>query len=607
MGWVIFMDYIDTYASWYPTSYNVGTYPRSVNKPKYTATERDKIYKSLTTAQQHVLDDYKKRQMSSKILEVSYMRSSKWEFVGYNIDPDFVQGKKAKFYCECKRPLKYQFVLQARKNPKEVRKLGISHFSDHLGIPEKVVREIYTGLTHVDMSFDELLWLKKRGTKFPSRLWQRYVYAHFNNNRLEKPCKMNHKLWLRMIDFKQADMPVFTADYESANREILTVNQRLHDEDLLSMTTAKETFEHYLMDVELNAKLDLFKFENFWSLTSQPFLTEWAKQHNVKPKQSYFQNLLHILQSEAPWQASWQSFPLKSGSKIIQPDVSKYLFNLSRRYHLTDSFFYEVPLFFRRGLREAIREQKQNKVVKKTHSETVQVIQSEPKIKQLKSEAPKFENLPNKFYHILAKSLLEHAVTKQISHAVGYFKTEFEKISIHFRYEPYLKQTIDFLAGDQGAFPIDDQLSQQLKPWIQNQMTTQKIFQQYEKRGEALKLYNQWHELKDGDKADVLNLFKQLALDDLSTDPISKPNDIFFDKLFNLLLKVNKLNVGQSKQSVLQLFKHYSIRELSLADKLLQSYAEFVQSTNYTKSFVNIREPFYSELNKRFRYLTTLE
>ena len=72
-------------------------------------------------------------------------------------------------------------------------------------------------------------------------------------------------------------------------------------------------------------------------------------------------------------------------------------------------------------------------------------------------------------------------------------------------------------------------------------------------------------------------------------------------------VKVNKLNVGQSKQSVLQLFKHYSIRELSLADKLLQSYAEFVQSTNYTKSFVNIREPFYSELNKRFRYLTTLE
>lgn len=80
-----------------------------------------------------------------------------------------------------------------------------------------------------------------------------------------------------------------------------------------------------------------------------------------------------------------------------------------------------------------------------------------------------------------------------------------------------------------------------------------------------------------------------------------------FDKLFNLLLKVDKLNAGQSKQAMLQLFKRYSIRELSLADKLLQSYAAFVQSKNYTQSFVNIREPFYSELNKRFRYLTALE
>ncbi|ATO43897.1 hypothetical protein FC16_GL002321 [Loigolactobacillus coryniformis subsp. torquens DSM 20004 = KCTC 3535] len=350
--------YLDTYANWYPQNHQLGTYPRRNGARQYTEAERTALYKALTPAQQNVVADYKRRQISSAMLNISYMRDAEWQFVQRNVDPDYVRGKQAKYHCICHRPLKYQFVLRWRKHPSEVKKLGIKHFSDHLGIPMKVVSEIQAGVHRIDLAFDELLWLKQRGDKFPLDLWRRYVYAHFTNNRLAQPYKMNHHLWLRLLDFKQADMPIFILDYTTVQKEIAQVDRLVYAAKEPLAPAQKETFEHYLADVQEYSKLPLFQFKSFWDPSMRPFLTEWAQKHQAEPGDFYFRGLLKVLQSPEHWKFAWQTFPFKAGTKMVQPEVSKYLYELSRRYPLDDNFFNEIPLAFRHGLRKALRQQK---------------------------------------------------------------------------------------------------------------------------------------------------------------------------------------------------------------------------------------------------------
>ncbi|MFL2029618.1 hypothetical protein [Loigolactobacillus zhaoyuanensis] len=350
--------YLDTYANWYPSDYQVGAYPRSNGARQYTETERMEIYRTLTTAQRNVVNDYKRRQISSAMLNISYMRDAEWVFVQRNVDPDFVRGKPAKYHCICHRPLKYQFVLQARSDATIVKKLGIKHFSDHLGIPLKVVNEIQAGVHKIDLAFDELLWLKRQRYSFPTSLWRRYVYAHFINNQLAVPYKMNHHLWLRLLDFKQADMPIFTLDHATVLNEIAQIDQLADAAAQPLAAPHQETFEHYLADVQAYSKLPLFKFANFWNASSQPFLTKWALAHDAQPGDFYFRQLLQVLQTPSRWKYSWATFPFKAGTKLVQPDVSQYMAQLAQRYPLDENFFNELPLFFRRGLRQALREQK---------------------------------------------------------------------------------------------------------------------------------------------------------------------------------------------------------------------------------------------------------
>lgn len=127
----------------------------------------------------------------------------------------------------------------------------------------KVVSEIQAGVHRIDLAFDELLWLKQRGDKFPLDLWRRYVYAHFTNNRLAQPYKMNHHLWLRLLDFKQADMPIFILDYTTVQKEIAQVDRLVYAAKEPLAPAQKETFEHYLADVQNILNYHCFSLKTF--------------------------------------------------------------------------------------------------------------------------------------------------------------------------------------------------------------------------------------------------------------------------------------------------------------------------------------------------------
>lgn len=180
-----------------------------------SAEKRSLIWTQLTPQQKEVFNFYTMQQFTSKLLTRSFRISSSWRLISVNIDYEWDIRKKNKNhsgyqYCECGRPLKYQYEIEATNNPKHHLLLGSTHFAEHAGIPVKVATEIRNGMNEIQIYMDEILYRYRKGERFPD---DQFGYL-FRNGTLKKPTEFNQK----MNRFRDTGLPLFHVDKKSMLR-----------------------------------------------------------------------------------------------------------------------------------------------------------------------------------------------------------------------------------------------------------------------------------------------------------------------------------------------------------------------------------------------------
>ena len=190
-----------------------------------TIKNRQEIYQRLTKSQRALIEKHKKYKMGSFFLEKQYLKAEEWDFHTLNVDENYNQKlKKYHLYCQCGKPVKYQFVLKSKVTNEKIQ-LGITHFTDHLGVTPAVASEIKKGLNQVDLALDEILWLKDRRYLFPQDLWQKYLSALHKNEQLVHPIPVNLALTQRVWAFLEVDMPIFVADYLAIVQDVRAIEK----------------------------------------------------------------------------------------------------------------------------------------------------------------------------------------------------------------------------------------------------------------------------------------------------------------------------------------------------------------------------------------------
>lgn len=233
-----------TYKRWYPQTYQLKDYPLEGRKT-LTVKNRQEIYQRLTKPQRALIETHKKYQMGSFFLNHHYLMDEVWQFETVNIDENYNRKlKRYNLHCQCGKAVKYQFVLTS-KETKEKIALGITHFSDHLGVSAEVANEIKKGINQVDMALDELLWLKEKKYLFPEDLWQQYLFALYRNQQLMQPIEYNQVLAQRVMTFREVAMPIFVADYLALLNEIRIIEKASGEREQPKFVGEKKGFEEY--------------------------------------------------------------------------------------------------------------------------------------------------------------------------------------------------------------------------------------------------------------------------------------------------------------------------------------------------------------------------
>lgn len=130
--------------------------------------ERDAITKSLDKRQKDFIDAHLKRGRKTifanvlakgkagSVAEAEVEKvASEWELVDYmDAGPDW--NKNPQLFCECGRALRYQYIV-LNTETSELKKFGITHFEEHVGISPQLVKEIIKGIETIDYERDEIL------------------------------------------------------------------------------------------------------------------------------------------------------------------------------------------------------------------------------------------------------------------------------------------------------------------------------------------------------------------------------------------------------------------------------------------------------------------
>ena len=156
-------------------------HPRST-KVSLTRQKRHETWQQLTPAQQHVIQEHIRFQHTSVFVDQNFVGlSGEWEFVAYHFNDNYDDNRGPQLYCDCGRRLKHQYVMQHQTG--RLIKLGITHFADHLGVPEDVVKQLQTQLHHINFGLDELLQRIRRhaGLNATMRTWFLQHQADFND------------------------------------------------------------------------------------------------------------------------------------------------------------------------------------------------------------------------------------------------------------------------------------------------------------------------------------------------------------------------------------------------------------------------------------------
>ena len=147
------------------------------SKVSLTKERRQETWHNLTSEQQAVLKQHIRYQHTSLFVDQNLIgHGSTWQFVAYNYNDNYDANTGPQLYCDCGRRLKHQYVLQNQDGT--LIKLGITHFADHIGIPEAVMRQLQTKIHHLDFGLDELLQRIRRHAGLNSEMRQWVIDNH---------------------------------------------------------------------------------------------------------------------------------------------------------------------------------------------------------------------------------------------------------------------------------------------------------------------------------------------------------------------------------------------------------------------------------------------
>jgi hypothetical protein len=440
-------DYLELFADWYPEFLGNHFYPVRVAKT-FTIEEREVLTNQLNHKQKQLLEKHRKYRIRSLFLKNSYMQTTQWRFSELKVNPfypeAFSDGTKLK--CDCGRPLKYQFILQSNKKKKTIA-LGINHFADHLNIPIEVAREIQKGVNEIDIALDELLWLKKNQVVFPESVWQRYCYAIYRNNQLAKPIQLNKRLAQRLLDFREAQMPVYISDYEAMETEIRRVNQQAHG-DTAKFLVNKELFEEFYKELleDLNDE-QLFMDKKFLTKNSQYLII--SESNKTKIPFSFYEALLIKLQTLEKDDTLHLEFDFATFCQTVGRNIDENYLKLVKnqflKYDFQQLFFLTIPKVMRNGLLKAIRIQKET--IEKHYTE---------KVSQLTAV----------FFQTLALLLKSPDTRDEPTILTRYIESMFEQSSSQLNTEDLLKATDKYLKGIDFDFAFE-KIEPQLKLRLQ--------------------------------------------------------------------------------------------------------------------------------------------
>lgn len=175
-----------------------------------TVAEREVIIKKLTNAQLKVLNTYKRYKYNSAFHQNNYLRNSDWQFHSFNEDSGYERskGNRNLLQCECGKGLKYQFILKSKKSG-ATKKLGIAHFSQHLGIPIEVANEVKKGFNRIDLGMDEVLRKFDSNRSFPQEKYEMYLLMGLSDSshqKLDKIFEMCSKVNLPLANIDEERM-----------------------------------------------------------------------------------------------------------------------------------------------------------------------------------------------------------------------------------------------------------------------------------------------------------------------------------------------------------------------------------------------------------------
>lgn len=351
-------NYLEIYEHWYPRSYGLSDYPTECHVT-YSQTERRALFERLPESQRMLIDQQRKYQVRSLFLQKQYLAASDWEFIALNIDDEFERGGRSELKCACGRPLKYQFVIESKIKQQRIG-LGIQHFKDHLGISQQVAEEIKKGVAHVDLALDELLWLTEKEIAFPEDLWQRYVFAYYRNNTLRRPLYLNQKLAERVVQFREAEMPLFIRDYLSVVTEINQVDHEVFEGQGKAFLADKKAFETYLADFREDIQAPVYLERKFWGHKLKDFirLEQYGTETYKEAKARYFDDLLSFLLALKDKNKSDRkitSFKIYHEKKYGDVELITFIIKKYQQYQFQQNFFLAIPKAYRVGIKKAIQ------------------------------------------------------------------------------------------------------------------------------------------------------------------------------------------------------------------------------------------------------------
>lgn len=129
--------------------------------------ERDVLLNSLNEKQREFITEHLKRGRKTVFAnqlakekagpgqEENTRIAEQWDLIDY-IDAGPNWRENPKYFCECGRSLRYQYVLE-NKELGQLKKFGMNHFQEHTGISPQLAREIVKGIERIDYEMDEML------------------------------------------------------------------------------------------------------------------------------------------------------------------------------------------------------------------------------------------------------------------------------------------------------------------------------------------------------------------------------------------------------------------------------------------------------------------